>query len=195
MIKINYPGSVVFGSPFEWSIRNAPQGATWTLRRIANNTVQEELTGAIPASGTYRSTNATMPTGEYRIDISLSTGERFRFFVRCYAEPTFIWRPDYQAEVSKAPAVRTIRFGDGYSQEFPAGINNNPANWALTFSNLTDMESRQLMMFLDAMGGVRSFIWVDDDGKRLRYKCKTYSRIKPELDDNSVRAQFEQSFI
>lgn len=195
MIKINFPGSVVHNVPFTWSIDGAPAGTTWTARVWRGGTEQGPMSGTVGASGRFVLTAQTIAAGSYVFDYTLSDGTQIRVPVQCFAEYTFPWRPEFGGEVAKSPQVHSIKFGDGYTQDFAKGINNNPKNWSLTFGSLSDMEARQIMEFLDRMGGSRSFYWTDIDGLRNKYKCKTYSRTPTRVDDNSVRATFEQSFI
>ena len=39
--------------------------------------------------------------------------------------PHFVWAPSYNAATSVEPRVLKVRFGDGYSQRTPDGINKN----------------------------------------------------------------------
>ncbi|EHX2836390.1 phage tail protein, partial [Escherichia coli] len=38
---------------------------------------------------------------------------------------TFHWKVKPGMDVASAPSVRKVRFGDGYSQRAPAGLNAN----------------------------------------------------------------------
>ena len=39
--------------------------------------------------------------------------------------PEFIWTPSYNESAEISPRVLAVRFGDGYTQRTPDGINNN----------------------------------------------------------------------
>jgi phage-related protein len=56
---------------------------------------------------------------------------------------------------------RTIsaRFGDGYSQERPDGINSQWDEWAVTYLPLNDTERTQVWETLDAVGGWDHLTW------------------------------------
>ena len=41
---------------------------------------------------------------------------------------TFRWKVKPGMDVASAPSVRKVRFGDGYSQRAPAGLNQQPEN-------------------------------------------------------------------
>lgn len=195
MIKINYPGSVVHNVGFDWSIEGATPGATWTATVVKEGAVHSSANGIIPAGGSAKQYGTALELGQYQIEFTFSTGEFFRVEVESFTEPTFIWQPDWSVQMEHQPQLRTIKFGDGYGQEYPAGINNDPVRMSLNFSALRDIEAVQIMLFLRSMGGYKSFWWTDVNGRKLRYKCKSYARTPARVDDNSVSASFEQAFI
>lgn len=56
---------------------------------------------------------------------------------------------------------RTIsaRFGDGYSQERPDGINALSDEWSITYLPLSELERSAVWSALDAVGGWDYLIW------------------------------------
>jgi phage-related protein len=195
MIKLMYPGSVQNRTNFTYSIEDAVPGATWSADVYQNGVVVAQYAGTVGADGRAENSTAQLVEGSYVFEFTFSTGEFFSVPVQSLAEATFIWMPDYSVQVSKKPNVRETKFGDGYVQAAPAGLNHNPQSWDLSFSNLTDIESMQIMLFLDSMGGHKSFVWRNPDGRKLRFRCTDYAKTYTEEDNNSVRAKFDQSFI
>ncbi|STI86949.1 Minor tail protein M [Escherichia coli] len=53
---------------------------------------------------------------------------------------TFRWKVKPGMDVASAPSVRKVRFGDGYSQRAPAGLN-------------TDLKNVQRDAFCSPLGG------------------------------------------
>ncbi|EFQ0760792.1 phage tail protein, partial [Shigella sonnei] len=47
---------------------------------------------------------------------------------------TFRWKVKPGMDVASAPSVRKVRFGDGYSQRAPAGLNANLKTYSVTLS-------------------------------------------------------------
>ena len=73
-----------------------------------------------------------------------------------YNIPTiFPWSPDYGASNSVTPNVLTAKYGDGYSQDQPLGINYLAQVWSLTF-NRSHKEADQIYNFLMNQGGCAS---------------------------------------
>lgn len=47
---------------------------------------------------------------------------------------TFRWKVKPGMDVASAPSVRKVRFGDGYSQRAPAGLNADQKTYSVTLS-------------------------------------------------------------
>ena len=47
---------------------------------------------------------------------------------------TFRWKVKPGMDVASVPSVRKVRFGDGYSQRAPAGLNANLKTYSVTLS-------------------------------------------------------------
>ncbi|CAG9262227.1 phage tail protein [Paraburkholderia caribensis] len=70
----------------------------------------------------------------------------------------FEWTPCVDAQGQTRYAVRTARFGDGYSQVVPLGPNNIAQSWQLTFRG-KESEIAAIQAFLDSTRGSESFAW------------------------------------
>lgn len=131
--------------------------------------------------------------------------------------------PTFNAVKSSQPAIKTVKFGDGYEQRIKFGLNQNPKEWSLTFMvNATDAAT--IENFLDARaddaesfdwrppdGGLITFFLLEDgdyllteDGEKLidddtlapiyKWKCEQWS--KDLLGDNffKISATFKQVY-
>ncbi|MBK5072235.1 phage tail protein [Budviciaceae bacterium CWB-B4] len=78
---------------------------------------------------------------------------------------TFHWRPVPGMSVPTEPNVRVVKFGDGYEQRQPKGINNNLKTYSLTF-RVPRHEFWVIDDFLTSHGGVDAFWWTPP----LRYE-------------------------
>lgn len=70
----------------------------------------------------------------------------------------FDWVPTYGAELGVTPALLTAKFGDGYSQDTPDGINNQMEVWGLTFTKFPDVAD-DIINFLKRQAGAKRFWW------------------------------------
>ena len=109
--------------------------------------------------------------------------------------PTFSYAPDYSAQVSIRPRVRTAKFGDGYEQRQADGINTKPQSWSLTFANRSNTDAAAIMTFLDARGGVEAFDWVPPDSAgTVKAICREWQKTMNRFNLNTITATFEQVF-
>lgn len=108
---------------------------------------------------------------------------------------TFTYTPDFKAKKRAAPNVSTVKFGDGYEQRFPVGINTNPASWILSFTNRTSDEIDEIEEFLVARGGHESFDWTPPRASEsIKVKCTSWDRSIDYGVIDSLTANFEQIF-
>lgn len=71
---------------------------------------------------------------------------------------TFEWKPSVEAQGQTRYAVRSVRFGEGYSQVVPQGLNNATQSWQLSFRGNAS-EIGPIQSFLDSTKGAESFYW------------------------------------
>ncbi len=102
--------------------------------------------------------------------------------------------PDYGPRRQTKRRVDVARFGDGYAQRRPAGINSSDDRWSLTWSMLDRDEFRTLDDFLRARLGVHAFWWQPpwDDAAR-RWVCTDLSADEPtSARFGAIRATFAE---
>ncbi len=62
-------------------------------------------------------------------------------------------------QVSEKPSVVRVRFGDGYEQRRPTGLNARLKTFQAVFRSVTREEARHLEAFLAEHGGWKAFLW------------------------------------
>jgi phage-related protein len=107
---------------------------------------------------------------------------------------TFTWTPSFEATESSRPRARVARFGDGYEQRLRFGLNTDPKEWDLTFSERTDTERDQISDFLEARGAVESFDWTPPRGTAGKYVCEDWQITLRACNLNTIRAKFREVF-
>jgi phage-related protein len=107
---------------------------------------------------------------------------------------TFTYTPSFEATESSQPRVNRFKAGDGYEQRVRFGLNTNPKEWDLTFSNRDDTERDQIAAFLDARGGVESFDWTPPRGTAGKYVCAEWQVTLSNCNNNQLRAKFREVF-
>jgi phage-related protein len=56
--------------------------------------------------------------------------------------------PDFRASKKSQPAVRAVKFGDGYEQRLTFGLNQDPKEWDLTWTAKTTADADAIEAFL-----------------------------------------------
>jgi phage-related protein len=107
---------------------------------------------------------------------------------------TFSYTPSFEATESSKPQVRKFQGGDGYEQRIRFGLNTNPKEWGLVFSNRTDTERDTILAFLDARGGVESFDWTPPRGTAGKYVCEEWQATLSNCNNNQIQATFREVF-
>lgn len=195
MTKMIFPGVVQQNSAFNFQIIDSVPGMEWVADRVGNGLAVEWSSGVIGNDGTFTGAAQLALGGPYEYRFTFDNGEFMHVTVTATAEWEFIWQADYMAQKTSKPRVRDIKFGDGYSQTRPDGIHNNPKEWVLNFTDLTEVEATQIELFLDTMAGYRTFLWKSPDGSYIRVQCQSWNRTYNDEDQQSVSATFTQRFM
>ena len=106
----------------------------------------------------------------------------------------FNYIPSYPLRVSHEPRVNEARFGDGYSQTTPRGLNSDPRTWELSFSNRSDTEAAAIINFLRTKKGATAFTWTPPGEAEVKVLCSTYEREQVDYNTNNVTATFREEF-
>lgn len=107
---------------------------------------------------------------------------------------TFTYAPSYAIAEQSQPRVRTVQFGDGYSQRLRYGLNTDAKVWNLRFEIRTDSETTTITDFLEARAGAESFDWTPPRGDAGKYICTDWSVDMVNYNNNSITATFVQVF-
>jgi len=86
---------------------------------------------------------------------------------------TFTWFPEWEASLSQTPQVQVTKFGDGYEARVARGMDNNPETWSLQFT-MAAPQLTEIVTFIQARGGVESFIWTTPMSNTGIYVCRKW---------------------
>ncbi|WP_080220362.1 phage tail protein [Salmonella enterica] len=106
----------------------------------------------------------------------------------------FRWKVDPDMEVDSEPQVTVVKFGDGYEQRRPTGINNNLKKYSVTIR--VDREhTSYLEEFLSRHNGAKAFLWTPPyDYRQIRVVCSRW-RSRAGLIKTTFTATFEQVVV
>ncbi len=101
--------------------------------------------------------------------------------------------PNYGATKASKPEVRTVQFGDGYSQRLRYGKNTDLKMWTLTWENISETDSAAIEAFLEARGGAENFDWSPpDETETYKWICQEWSKRLTSSGLNALTATFMQ---
>ena len=104
---------------------------------------------------------------------------------------TFRWKVKPGMDVASSPSVRKVRFGDGYSQRAPAGLNADLKTYSVTLS-VHRWEATALESFLAEHGGWKAFLWTPPyEWRQIKVTCAKWSS-RVSMLRVEFSAEFEQ---
>jgi phage-related protein len=108
---------------------------------------------------------------------------------------TFTWIPDFTATQEYESNVRTVNFGDGYTQRLKFGLNPQQEIWSLEFRNRTNTERDQIRTFLRQARVQTAFTWTDPlTSSTGKYVCAEWSTRYNNHNNNDIQASFRRVF-
>lgn len=90
------------------------------------------------------------------------------------------------------PALWTAKFGDGYLQTMPQGMNYLPESWSLEFFFAQRSDADALHAYLLAQGGYQAFTWRTPRASILRVLCQKWSDVSNVGKQFTLSATFDQ---
>ena len=108
------------------------------------------------------------------------------------AATSFIWVPNFGAQQTSRPKVRSIAFGDGYEQRLAYGLNTDLKTWNLKFEYITTAEKEQIIGFLEARQGTQNFNWLTLDGVVSSFVCQEWDATATHPNLWSINAVFRE---
>lgn len=109
----------------------------------------------------------------------------------------FNWKVLATASGGGEFAVNESKFGDGYSQTVPQGLNNEFQNWSVTFAGRKRTGVFGVLdplNFIRARKGGISFFWTPPLGVQGYYQCRRYSIRDEGGGLYTVTCEFKQVF-
>lgn len=94
---------------------------------------------------------------------------------------TFTYIPDWGPSPDLQPRILQAKFGDGYDQRAPNGLNDLLPTWNLVFSHRTQAEALAIAAWFAAnKAHVTAFDWTAPDGTVGKWVAEKWTPAKPE---------------
>jgi len=111
--------------------------------------------------------------------------------------PNFWWKASYATEASFKPKLIVNQFGNGYQQRIKDGLNNNMAEFSVSFQNRSEKETVAILHFLNERNGHQSFIYnmptiynKSNSSLNTRFICPEWTSNYISYNNYSVQAKF-----
>lgn len=108
--------------------------------------------------------------------------------------PIFSYKPSFSTKATKTANLYEAKFGDGYSQRTPMGLNNVVQSWDVAFTNISTALATSIDTFLAGQGGSEPFYWTPPYQAQAKFICKAWRWEPSATDKNTVTATFDQVF-
>jgi phage-related protein len=106
---------------------------------------------------------------------------------------TFTWIPDLGARKALTVSKNVAKFGDGYEQRSPKGINHVFETWTLTFT-ANHSAIALIQNFLEGVIEITSFKWRTPEGKDIVAVAENYSVDRSMQGLRRMSVEFRQVF-
>lgn len=112
----------------------------------------------------------------------------------------FDWVESAGTTIEEEPRISASRFGDGYEERAPDGLNPLRQRWSLTFRSVEKGVADDIVAFLRARLsgtlGLESFTWTPLWATTpISVVCRRWSRSQGDIPSESeITAVFEQEF-
>lgn len=108
----------------------------------------------------------------------------------------FDWAESAGSALDEKPRVLETKFGDGYSQRSPDGLNPIAQSWSLRFTGCDDAKANLIITFFREHLAVYAFDWAPLWATAtIRVLCSEWSRSLPnEFGNSDITAKFTQVF-
>jgi phage-related protein len=110
--------------------------------------------------------------------------------------PVFDWVESPGTSKRTDPITHSTKFGDGYVQDSPAGLNARMQTWTYQASGIDVEVADAIEAFLEDGIGVKRFNWTPPrKTTALVFKCTAFSyTLSDVVGQASITATFEQVF-
>lgn len=107
----------------------------------------------------------------------------------------FTFIPDQPLTQPKRARVRSVSFGDGYSQDYQDGINNIDETLNLSFTLRQKTEIDAIDAFLTDKAGYVVFDFTGPSGVTKQYTCQEWTPVYNHDGNCSLTCTFKRKYV
>ncbi len=113
---------------------------------------------------------------------------------------TFAWAESSSSALEEAPRVAETKYGDGYAERAPDGLNATKQAWSLTFRAVSREAGDDIVAFFrarnTAIGGLENFDWAPLwSSSTIKVVCRGWTRTQLDAwDESDITCRFERDY-
>lgn len=109
----------------------------------------------------------------------------------------FILDPTYGTAVQTSDRALVVRFGDGYEQRSPDGLNARRLTYDVKFNAVRTTKASAVLDFLRSVGTTTAFIWTPpapNDTPRTFVIREGWQHVHQGFDNHNIAVRFDEDF-
>ena len=109
--------------------------------------------------------------------------------------PTYnLTAPSWEVPGDYTMNIREVKFGDGYTQRMPSGLQNMDESWNLKWDNLSPDEALAITAFFEGLQGAYPFFWTPPNSTPRKFVCKKWTRTPVDVPAQRLSASFTRVY-
>ena len=113
---------------------------------------------------------------------------------------TFAWAESASSALEEAPRINELRYGDGYSETSPDGLNPMQQAWSLQFRKVSREAGDQIIAFFRArvspVAGRENFDWTPLwSTEPIKVVALSWNRTQlDDFDESDITVRFQRDY-
>jgi phage-related protein len=112
----------------------------------------------------------------------------------------FAWAESSSSALEEEPRVSRTRYGDGYEESAPDGLNPLKQAWSLQFRRVSREAGDEIIQFFrdrfSAVGGLENFDWTPLWATEpIKVVARNWTRTQlDDIDESDIQVRFERDY-
>lgn len=165
----------------------------FTTPAWTNSTIYDKNAFVTNGGAIYYSAQRHTSTANFTNDLNNGYWDGI-FEIDGAKKPKFIWRASYNYNLNIKPAVRSIKFSEGYEQILSDGIHNILLPFDVTFEDRDLMEYAAILHFFQQRAGVEKFYMILPSPFNIlkKFICSEWNATQTFYDKYTITAKMEE---
>jgi phage-related protein len=105
----------------------------------------------------------------------------------------FNWVPDFGVSIDEEVRTKSMKFGDGYEQRAPDGLNPISMKLSMTFTRKVE-DITPIVSFLRSKSGGQAFTFTPVGSPEIKVKCLKWSTTIEDVGVHKLKVDMERVY-